>query len=115
MRLGDRERAALERFVRDVRARYAERVRGVYVFGSHARGEAGPESDLDVAVLLDPGAVSMVHESMTLAGIAYHTIVETDVEVEPTAISVEDWERPEASDIPRFLSAIQKDAVRVEA
>jgi predicted nucleotidyltransferase len=32
---------------------YGERLRGVYVFGSHARGDAGPGSDLDVLIVLD--------------------------------------------------------------
>ena len=32
---------------------YGERLRGVYVFGSHARGEASPDSDLDVLIVLD--------------------------------------------------------------
>ena len=29
--------------------------RNVYVFGSRARGEAGPDSDIDMLVTLDPG------------------------------------------------------------
>jgi uncharacterized protein len=32
---------------------YGERLRGLYLFGSHARGDAGPESDLDVLLVLD--------------------------------------------------------------
>jgi predicted nucleotidyltransferase len=32
---------------------YGGRLRGVYLFGSYARGEADPESDLDVLVVLD--------------------------------------------------------------
>jgi len=32
---------------------YCERIRGVYVYGSYARGEGGRESDLDVLVVLD--------------------------------------------------------------
>jgi len=32
---------------------YGERLKGVYVFGSYARGEATPDSDLDVLVVLD--------------------------------------------------------------
>ena len=32
---------------------YGDRLKGVYVFGSHARGEAGPGSDLDVLIVLD--------------------------------------------------------------
>jgi predicted nucleotidyltransferase len=32
---------------------YGNRLRGVYLFGSHARGEADTESDVDVLIILD--------------------------------------------------------------
>ncbi len=32
---------------------YGERLKGLYLFGSHARGEACEDSDIDVAVVLD--------------------------------------------------------------
>ncbi|MBA2243500.1 MAG: nucleotidyltransferase domain-containing protein, partial [Gemmatimonadetes bacterium] len=32
---------------------YGERLRGLYLFGSYARGEADAESDVDVLVVLD--------------------------------------------------------------
>lgn len=34
-------------------ALYGGRLRGVYLFGSYARGEEDPESDVDVLVVLD--------------------------------------------------------------
>ena len=32
---------------------YGEPLKGIYLFGSHARGEADEESDVDVLILLD--------------------------------------------------------------
>ena len=32
---------------------YGERLKGVYLFGSHARGEADEESDVDILIVLD--------------------------------------------------------------
>ena len=32
---------------------YGERLKGLYLFGSYARGDAEPDSDVDVAVVLD--------------------------------------------------------------
>ncbi|MCX6842771.1 MAG: nucleotidyltransferase domain-containing protein [candidate division WOR-3 bacterium] len=42
---------------------YGDRLRGLYLFGSYARGEAEPESDIDVLIVLDdvsdyPGEVN---------------------------------------------------------
>ena len=36
-----------------LKALYGKQLKGVYLFGSYARGQADPESDLDVLVVLD--------------------------------------------------------------
>jgi len=38
---------------KQLKAIYGDRLKGVYVFGSYARGDARPESDLDVLIVLD--------------------------------------------------------------
>lgn len=48
-----RVRALLARLVEGLRLVYGDRLRGVYLFGSYARGTADPESDLDVLIVLD--------------------------------------------------------------
>jgi predicted nucleotidyltransferase len=48
------ERALIERFVKDLRRRLEDELRGVWLFGSRARGEEpSEESDVDVLVLVD--------------------------------------------------------------
>ncbi len=32
---------------------YQDRLRGVYLYGSYARGQQGPESDLEILIILD--------------------------------------------------------------
>jgi predicted nucleotidyltransferase len=47
-----------QQFLADVKARlldvFADRLRGVVLYGSSARGDAAPDSDIDLLVLLDP-------------------------------------------------------------
>lgn len=48
---------SLEALLKELRERlarhYGRRLRGVFLFGSHARGEADEESDVDVLIVLD--------------------------------------------------------------
>jgi type III restriction enzyme len=46
-------RGALDRLVTEVKGLYGPRLRGVVLYGSRARGDAGPVSDVDTLVLLD--------------------------------------------------------------
>jgi len=43
----------LRRLKECLSALYGQRLKGVYLFGSCARGEAGAESDVDVLIVLD--------------------------------------------------------------
>ncbi len=43
----------LVRLRRGLEQLYGERLAGVYLFGSFARGEATPESDVDILIVLD--------------------------------------------------------------
>ena len=45
------EREALAEYVQRLRERWADRIAHVWFFGSKARGEGGPESDLDLLVV----------------------------------------------------------------
>jgi predicted nucleotidyltransferase len=58
---------ALGRFTSAVRARFGERVRELTLFGSHARGEAHDESDVDVLVVIDGLTESERRDVMGLA------------------------------------------------
>jgi uncharacterized protein len=46
-------RIAIEELHRGAHKLYGERLHGLVLFGSHARGDAGPESDVDIAIILE--------------------------------------------------------------
>ncbi len=47
-------RATLERFTVELRDLYRQRLDSVILYGSRARGEGGPESDIDTLIVLNP-------------------------------------------------------------
>ena len=51
--LTNKEQRALTEFVEKVRQRFDGRIMSVTLFGSRARGEARPDSDIDLLVVLD--------------------------------------------------------------
>lgn len=53
------EKATLVEIKQGVQSLVGERLRGILLFGSKARGDFDPESDLDIAILVD-----LTHERM---------------------------------------------------
>jgi predicted nucleotidyltransferase len=51
--LTESERKAVQTFVHKVGQRFPDRVRAILLFGSRARGDAGPDSDIDLLVVMD--------------------------------------------------------------
>ncbi len=70
---------------------YGDRLQKVLVFGSVARGEAQPDSDLDLLVVLD-GAVDVVREARVLADLLYDVQLQSDHHISAKAAPSEDYE-----------------------
>ncbi len=66
-RLPETHRAALEAYAARLRRRFAGRLRFVRLFGSWARGTAGPDSDIDVAVVVEGLTQAEWAEAVALA------------------------------------------------
>ncbi|MFW5867473.1 MAG: nucleotidyltransferase domain-containing protein [Armatimonadota bacterium] len=82
---------ALRELKRELEALYGDRLKGLYLFGSHARGEAGPDSDVDVAVVLDDYEFAS-RELRRMADILNRLSLEYDVILAAVPVRQREWE-----------------------
>jgi uncharacterized protein len=80
--LGRRIKAALEQH-------YGDRLTGVFLFGSRARGEHRPDSDLDVAVILKQVERSLSDIDEELLDLTYPLELEQGVHIQAWALPME--------------------------
>ncbi len=102
------ERKALDAFVVAVRQHYGARVVDILIFGSRARGDARPDSDADVAVILEDGDWHFWGEKMRLAGLAYDILLEHDLYIQPWPIPRSAWDSPANHPRQRLISRSAK-------
>jgi len=80
---------------------YKQRLRGVVLHGSEARGDARPDSDIDVLVLLE-GPVAFGRELRTSIHALYPMTLELGRPMSPTPVSIEEYE---TCDCPLYRNA----------
>jgi predicted nucleotidyltransferase len=70
---------------------------GAILFGSRARGDHRPESDVDSAVLLRGSRGNFLNTKLSPADISYDVRLETGILIEPLPIGEEEWGHPARS------------------
>lgn len=95
VRTSDEVRAILSELRCRLEALYAERLRGLYLFGSYARGEAEPGSDVDVLVVLD-SLESHSQEIQRTSYVRSEIALEHDTTISLVYFSEEDFRHGEA-------------------
>jgi predicted nucleotidyltransferase len=85
---------------------YAERLFGIYLFGSHARGEANGESDVDVLIVLHDftGYGAEVDASSELVA---SLSLKYSVSISTVFVRLRDWLQGDSA----FLINVREDAV----
>ena len=94
-----------ERILNEIKTRlkaaYAERFSGVVLYGSEARGEAGPDSDIDLLVLLD-GEVTTWKDIKAGYEAIYPLMLEIGRTINAKPVNVAHYEN---TDAPLYINA----------
>jgi predicted nucleotidyltransferase len=93
--LSKTEEQALASFVRQVLDELEPEIVDIRIFGSKARGDARPDSDLDVLVLVQDPVYALKHRILWIAS---ETSLEYDVLLSPRVIPPDDWDEMAEAD-----------------
>jgi predicted nucleotidyltransferase len=102
--------SALGRFVAEVRSHYGSRLKGIFLFGSRARADHAPESDADVAVILEGTDWVEWIERHALVRLAYVPSLETGLAIQPWPFSEQQWNEPDGKST-RLVASARRDAI----
>lgn len=83
-------RAVLDEAQATLQRIYGSRLQRLILFGSHARGGARPESDVDLLVVLE-GPVDILEEARRTSGVAMRAAAEHDVALSFLHLSDEEF------------------------
>jgi predicted nucleotidyltransferase len=106
-RLTENERQALTVFVQRLSAHCGDHVESVRLFGSKARGDASPQSDLDVVVALNSDDPAVIWEVRLLAS---RVSLEYDLLLSVRAIGSSQWRELSRYRFPLY-QAIQSEGI----
>jgi predicted nucleotidyltransferase len=80
------------------------------LFGSRARGEARPDSDADLALIV-PDRYDVWQVTWELGDFAYRVFADTDIWIQSVVISRSDWLYPERFLRPGLLRTIAREGI----
>jgi predicted nucleotidyltransferase len=109
MRLTPDEQAWLDTYRHELIERYPRSVAHMVIYGSKARGDAYPDSDLDVLLVVRNEAEAL---RRPLRRLGYDLAVALDVVPSILAYTQAEWDRRKQSGSP-FRQAVERDAVSV--
>src|ERR1700733_5450684 len=98
---------------------FLERLRGTYdvsetiLFGSRARGDNRPDSDLDLAVVLNGKRGDFIDIKLDMAGLAFDVLMETGILVQAFPMWEGDLAHPEQFPNPGLIRNIAREGIRL--
>src|ERR1035437_7837832 len=102
---------AVSVFVGKLRGAYD--VSQVIMFGSRARGDNRPDSDLDLAVVLSGVRGDFIDTKLDMAWLAFDVLIETGVLVQPFPMWDDDLAHPERFPNPVLIQNIAREGIRL--
>lgn len=106
---------ALASYRQKLAGSYGERFVAAYLFGSRARGDHRPDSDADIAVVLETFEASPLAEKMKLVDLAFDALTDAGLMIQPWPYTRAQWEgRAPGGRFADLLEAARRDGRPIE-
>ena len=83
----------MEKYVEEIRKIYGSHLKKVILYGSYARGDFGPDSDIDIMILLDIADIDLKNYSMQLSYMTFDFNLDNDLDIKPIAKNEEHFKK----------------------
>ena len=83
----------MKQYIAQVLEIYGSHLRKVILYGSYARGDSRPDSDVDIMILLDISDWELKAYSQKLSYMTYDFNMDNDLDIKPIAKSEEHFEK----------------------
>jgi predicted nucleotidyltransferase len=98
-------------FIGRIKERYS--IGQAVLFGSRARRDHRPDSDADIAVVIQGEHGRRASVAMDMAGIAFDVLLDTGVLVEALPLWENELEHPESFSNPALIENIKEEGIRL--
>lgn len=83
----------LQNYISEIKKIYGTHLLKIILYGSYARGDFRPDSDVDIMILLDLSDIDLKKYSKELSYMTYDFNLDNDVDIKPIAKSEEHFKK----------------------
>ena len=83
----------IKQYVNEIKQIYGTHLRQIILYGSYARGDFRPDSDIDIMILLDLSDLELKAYSQKLSYMTYDFNMDHDLDIKPIAKSEEHFKK----------------------
>ena len=88
-----RMQSLIDQYVEEIKRIYGSHVKQIILYGSYARGDFRPDSDVDIMILLDMSDMDLKAYSQRLSYMTYDFNLDNDLDIKPIAKSEEHFRK----------------------